>query len=109
MLLVGLAVLAAVIVLPAARYREMSHYGFVDTRTFLGIPNALDVLSNLPFALIGVAGFVRYRQLERSERAAWLVFFGALRSSHSGVRWKAKRLVIALRSPAERSGWREKR
>jgi hypothetical protein len=30
---------------------------FVDTRTWLGIPNAADVLSNLPFALFGIYGF----------------------------------------------------
>ena len=31
---------------------------FADDRTMLGIPNALNVLSNLPFLLIGVSGAV---------------------------------------------------
>lgn len=32
------------------------HHAFADQRTFLGIPFALDVLSNLPFAIWGLAG-----------------------------------------------------
>ena len=31
-------------------------HGFADARTLWGIPHALDVLSNLPFALAGLAG-----------------------------------------------------
>jgi len=32
------------------------YHGLADTRTWLGIPNAGDVLSNLPFALVGLWG-----------------------------------------------------
>jgi hypothetical protein len=37
-----------------------SHY-FADTRIWLGIPNAADVLSNLPFAVFGVLGLIKVR------------------------------------------------
>ncbi|MDF2697553.1 MAG: hypothetical protein K0S65_5936, partial [Labilithrix sp.] len=32
------------------------YHHFADTRTLLGVPNALDVLSNIPFFLVGWAG-----------------------------------------------------
>jgi hypothetical protein len=34
-----------------------SYHAFADTRTMFGIPNALDVLSNVAFALVGLMGF----------------------------------------------------
>jgi hypothetical protein len=38
---------------------QLEHYHeFADTRAFLGLPNAADVLSNLGFALVGLWGFV---------------------------------------------------
>ena len=57
---------------------------FVDARSFWGIPNALDVLSNLPFAVGGLWGlcWLRVSQqataLPRQARAAATVFFAGL-------------------------------
>jgi hypothetical protein len=45
---------------------------FVDGRTWLGIPNAADVLSNLPFALFGVWGLV----LQAKHRKAFQPYMG---------------------------------
>lgn len=45
-----------------------SYYGFADRRTLLGIPNALDVLSNLPIALAGVFGLLRLRRLAEPQQ-----------------------------------------
>lgn len=56
---------------------------FVDARTFLGLPNALDVLSNLPLLLAGGLGLGwLFRRgaggaAAPTERALW-VFFGGL-------------------------------
>jgi len=54
-------VLAAVVALvlhgPIAQYADYHH--FADSRAWLGIPNALDVLSNLGFAAIGAYGLCR--------------------------------------------------
>jgi hypothetical protein len=42
--------------------QPLSYHMFADRRSFLGIPNFGDVVSNLPFAVIGVWGFVFLRQ-----------------------------------------------
>ncbi len=51
------AVLAALFAGPIAQ--DPAYHGFADARTLAGIPNALDVLSNLPFTLVGIWG-LRY-------------------------------------------------
>jgi hypothetical protein len=38
---------------------------YVDTRALAGLPNAMDVLSNLPFLVLGVLGLRRLQGLER--------------------------------------------
>lgn len=59
-LLIGVALLAVILtfllVEPIAQWPE--YHQFADGRTMLGIPNALNVLSNLPFLFIGVWGTV---------------------------------------------------
>jgi hypothetical protein len=56
----GLAV-AALLALAVAVFgptmAQPQVHGFADARTLWGIPCALDVLSNVPFALVGVIGF----------------------------------------------------
>lgn len=39
-----------------------SFHNFADTRTLLGVPNCLNVVSNLPFVLIGIIGLVSIRR-----------------------------------------------
>lgn len=39
--------------------QPLAYHAFSDARTILGIPNAFNVVSNLPFLLIGVAGLAR--------------------------------------------------
>ena len=53
----GLALAGAVVfcVLPPLAQPESYHH-FIDDRTMLGIPNCLNVISNLPFAVVGVMG-----------------------------------------------------
>lgn len=45
---------------------------FVDTRVWLGIPNAADVLSNLPFAIFGIWGLA----LQANTRKAFQPYVG---------------------------------
>lgn len=60
--------------------QDPDYHRFADTRGWLGIPNFWDVVSNLPFLLIGLAG---WRQLQTGHlpaclpecRNAWRVFF----------------------------------
>lgn len=66
--------------------QPLSYHDFADQRTMLGVPNALNVLSNIPFLLVGIWGLwwmsrresePRFREpLERWPARA--IFFGLL-------------------------------
>jgi len=69
---------------------------FADERTLLGIPRALDVLSNLPFAAVGLlglwllglgAGRPRVALRDPRARAPWLAFFGGVALTSLGSAW----------------------
>lgn len=72
-------------------HQELYAHGhpFVDARVLWGIPNAMDVLSNLPLALAGVWGWVvlRRRALPTATRAALGVFFAGLVLTSVGSAW----------------------
>lgn len=62
-----------------------SYHRFADQRTRLGLPNAADVLSNLPFALVGAVFLRAMRGRPRSEASlAWLGFALALIATAAG-------------------------
>jgi len=56
--------------------QDVRYHDFADRRTFLGLPNFLDVTSNLFFLFVGVGGlrFCLRSQLGRARRA-WIVLF----------------------------------
>ena len=55
------------------------YHAFADARGWLGLPNAANVLSNLPFALIGARNLWRLSAVQNSRaRSAWLCFCAAL-------------------------------
>src|SRR3954464_2783902 len=54
------ASLAAMLLLPPIP-QDQSYHQFADQRTLLGIPNFWNVISNLPFVVIGGIGLLRYR------------------------------------------------
>ena len=54
------------------------YHAFADARAWLGLPNAANVLSNLPFTLIGAWGLRRLSVQHRPARAAWRCFCAAL-------------------------------
>jgi hypothetical protein len=89
----GLAVLATVVV--AAMWppipQDPAYHAFADRRPWLGIPNALDVVSNVPFAIVGLLGLAatfsrRAGFLDPWERRPYAVLFAgvALTSLGSG-------------------------
>lgn len=63
---------------PIAQWPD--YHAFADRRAWLGVANAADVLSNLPFALVGAWGGLRLVQAPagRPGHAAWLAFCAAL-------------------------------
>jgi hypothetical protein len=57
------------------------YHDFADARTLLGVPRAQDVLSNIPFVAVGLAGLyytLRSRTQSRSQRWALAVMFAGL-------------------------------
>ena len=59
--------------------QKSDYHHFVDTRTFFGIPNFVDVISGLPFLLVGIMG-VRFclGSEPGPGRCAWIVFFAGV-------------------------------
>ncbi len=49
-------------------HANLGGHHFVDGRTWLGIPNAADVLSNLPFAAIGVWGLALQANTDKASQ-----------------------------------------
>lgn len=65
--------------------QPQGYHSFADRRMFAGVPNSLNVLSNLPFAvvgLVGVAGLLRREQsavfLDSRESLPYFAFFAGL-------------------------------
>ncbi len=61
---------------PIAQWAD--YHAFADTRAWLGLPNAENVLSNLPFAVIGVWGLRALAGATDPSRHAWRVFAAAV-------------------------------
>lgn len=75
MLALAVVATAAMFVLPAIP-QPASYHRFADERTLLGIPNALNVVSNAPFLLAGVIGLAACRRAI-AQRLEFAVFFAA--------------------------------
>ena len=85
-LVVGLA--ALMFAPPIAQ--DQAYHRFADARTRLGIPNFGDVISNLPFLLVGIAGLTllpRFRLLDPRERWMWGVHFACHLLTGLGSAW----------------------
>lgn len=70
------------------------YHDFADKRTLWGVPNALDVLSNLPFCIVGIWALLSLlrRQspcifLDRRERTPWITFFAGVTLTGLGSWW----------------------
>ena len=73
-------IVAAFFVGPIAQ--DPAYHMFVDQRRFLSIANTLNVMSNLPFVIVGVAGLLFIKRHGKSvaphTRGAWIVFFAGI-------------------------------
>lgn len=72
---------------PIAQWAD--YHAFADSRAWLGIPNAANVLSNLPFAAVGAWGLWQLARLRRAGRGAradgaWLLFCIAVLCTAAG-------------------------
>jgi hypothetical protein len=72
-------------------HQPLAYHHFADARTLLGVPNFWNVLSNLPFVLVGLAGLawtVRHlHAIERQLRPAWLLLFAGVALVGLGSGW----------------------
>lgn len=88
--LVAASILALALLPPIAQ--PAGYHRFADRRQILGIPNFWNVVSNLPFLLVGLAG-VRELLLRKPQgvlgelRPAWLVFFLGAAGVALGSAW----------------------
>lgn len=64
-LLAAMALACALACFGPAVAQYADYHAFADQRTLWGLPLAMDVLSNLPFALLGAWGLVRLRKWQR--------------------------------------------
>jgi len=74
LMLAGLALVACGVALALEPIPQPPEYnGFADSRPILGIPNALNVLSNLPFIVIGALGLTHLfsRRSAATFRESW--------------------------------------
>lgn len=83
-LLLGAVLLLSLVAVVAPPLAQQAHFhDFADQRTLLGLPCALDVLSNLPFALFGLLGLRVLRRvpaaaLTAAQRRLAALFFAGL-------------------------------
>jgi len=77
--LTAVAVLVPFFMVPVPQV--LGYHHFADRRSLWGIPNCLNVLSNLPFVVVGVVGFGAMLKATVSSPVAWIygvLFMGVL-------------------------------
>src|SRR6218665_2892751 len=130
-LLLGAVALLAVAWFGPAQPASVHQHDFADLRTLWGIPCAMDVLSNLPFAFAGLYGLVVLRRVgpampDAASRASATLFFAGLlctaagsavyhwQPQDAGLLWDRLGTVLpfagllgltAANRVSERSGW----
>jgi hypothetical protein len=55
--------------------QDLRYHDFADRGTWFGLPNFLNVISNLPFLIAGVSGLKFCRKRKEGMSLAWAVFF----------------------------------
>jgi hypothetical protein len=92
-ILIASAVAATIVAFSRPRLPQPPGYlDFVDHRGLAGIPNALNVLSNVAFLVVGLAGLAalrwrRTRLRDARERTPWVVFFAGVVLTSAGSAW----------------------
>ena len=93
-LLLACAGLVALTLLHAPIAQPAAYHQFADSRALAGIPNAWNVLSNLPFALVGAWGLSLLARTRPAipfrapwERWPWRVFFAGVLLVTFGSSW----------------------
>jgi hypothetical protein len=81
--------LAGVVLAPMAQ--PQAYHDFADQRTMLGIPHAFNVVSNLPFLLVGTLGLALLARADmstpRATRPPWVAMFVGVALTAFGSGW----------------------
>jgi hypothetical protein len=77
---VAIAALLLAFVFVPSTPQDPGYHDFADQRTMLGIPNALNVLSNVGFVIVGMLGLLRLRRRD----AITLTFFAGMLATGIG-------------------------
>ena len=86
LILVACVVVVTFLMLLPPLAQTPSYHNFADRRTILDIPDFWDVISNLPFLVVGLMGLLRFR-----DQALRLLFFGVFCTSlGSAYYWSAR-------------------
>lgn len=79
--------LVAVLFVPPIR-QDPAYHAFADGRSFFGVPNFLNVVSNLAFLVVGILGIgVAMNARVGSARPAWVLLFVGLALVSAGSAW----------------------
>ncbi|CAA7039802.1 unnamed protein product [Microthlaspi erraticum] len=71
---------------PKVPLNSFRHHVFADKRNFMGVPNTLNVMTNFPFLIIGVLGFVLciggsfFNISLKGEIWGWTLFYASISS-----------------------------
>lgn len=61
--------------------QDIGYHKFIDNRMMLSLPNFWNVVSNLPFLVVGILGLTQLKSLKtiaEMDVAYWLLFFGLI-------------------------------
>jgi hypothetical protein len=76
--------LLAIILMPGVP-QDLSYHNFADQRTFWSIPNAFNVVSNIPFLIVGLLGLIYCAKYPATAGIwSWRIFFGAVTCISAG-------------------------
>ena len=68
--------------------QDPAYHQFADQRTLLGIPNFWNVVSNVPFIIVGALGFqFAWENKQEPLRIVWLAFFAGIFLTAFGSGW----------------------
>lgn len=86
------AIVTIIVFTQAPIPQDLSYHLFFDNVTHWGIPNFWNVVSNIPFFFVGIAGIwsvlkPKSHQDYTSEKGAWLVLFSGILFTSFGSSW----------------------
>jgi len=103
-----IALLASALLLPAI-HQDPSYHRFADQRTWLGVPHAANVLSNLAFIAVGLFGSFTLLSSHRVTRAAvtslWRVAAGFVLTGIGGGLAALVILLVATHAESDPFSW----